>query len=148
MNTRNFLALFIGLATAILGVAQTATLKADRIWLTASAGTVSLTAAATYDGQPSALAWSVALPEHWSFVDMAGPDVPAVAPAAGATGVLEFAFTTAPANRAEFVIRVRHESNDEPNAIVSSVILRKDGKLTNIAVAPVQFQGGRRAPTP
>ena len=67
-----------------------------------------LRATAEYQGEPGALGWALALPADWSLVAINGPQAPAIAPAVGSTGTLEFAYTDVPAKRAEFAVIVRY----------------------------------------
>src|ERR1700741_218043 len=91
------LAAWFALGVASMAFAQNATLKADASTLMAEGGSITFTATASYEGQPSALGWSVELPGDWSLASVAGSNVPEIAPGKGSTGTLEFAYTSAPA---------------------------------------------------
>jgi hypothetical protein len=121
--------------------ANTATLSADNSTLAPSGGTVAFTATASYEGQPGALGWSITLPAEWSLVSVSGPNVPTIAPAAGTTGTLEFAFTSVPAQRAEFTVLVSYPANAKSTAATSTALIRAGGKLATLKPAPVQLSG-------
>jgi hypothetical protein len=127
------------LCAAVSAFAQNATLSADNPTLAASGGTVTLTAVASYEGEPGALGWQIELPADWSLVSVSGPDVPAITPEAGTTGTLEFAFTSVPANRSEFAVVVRYPANAAPAAAKSTVLVRAGGKLNTLTPAVVQL---------
>jgi hypothetical protein len=96
-----------------------------------------LRAVAAYEGTPGALGWEVVLPADWSLVAINGPQVPNIAPEAGSTGTLEFAYAAIPANRAEFSIIVRYPGNAPSVRATSTVLLRSGGKLTTLKPEPV-----------
>jgi predicted dienelactone hydrolase len=127
------------LLTAGFAFAQNATLKADATALAPAGGSVTLTAAVNYDGQPSALGWAIALPADWTLVSVAGANVPEIAPSAGSTGTLEFAYTAAPAAKAEFSVVVRYPAGATTAKAVPTVLVRADGKLATLTPAPVEF---------
>jgi hypothetical protein len=135
------LVLLASLVLAPLAGAQTAALKADNPHLAPSGGTLALTATLTYEGAPGAIGWSVELPADWSLVSVAGQTPPQIAPEAGTRGTLEFAFTEAPAARAEFTIVVRYPANAPSFSAKPAVILRQDGQLSQLKPAPVAFIG-------
>ena len=81
-----YLAVTLALGLASVAFAQTASLKADVAALIPSGGSVTLTAAATYDGQPAALGWAIALPSDWTLVSVSGVNVPEISPDVGSTG--------------------------------------------------------------
>ena len=127
--------------SAASAFAQTASLSADTNALSPSGGTVTLTAAVSYEGEPGAIGWAIALPADWSFVSVAGPNVPAIAPEAGTTGTLEFAYTAVPAQRAEFTVTVKYPANARTTSAGSTVLLRSGGKLNTLNPRPVQLTG-------
>ena len=86
-----YLAVTLALGLASVAFAQTASLKADAAALIPSGGSVTFTAAATYDGQPAALGWVIALPSDWTLVSVSGANAPEISPDVGSTGTLEFA---------------------------------------------------------
>ena len=66
---RRLVATFV-LGAATAAFAQTASLKADSTALAAGGGSVALTASVSYDGQPAALGWEIALPTDWTLVSV------------------------------------------------------------------------------
>ncbi len=133
------LAAAVFLFTAGFAFAQNATLKADATSLAPAGGQVTLTASVSYDGQPSALGWAIALPADWTLVSVAGANVPEISPAAGSTGALEFAYTAAPAAKAEFSVVVRYPAGSSTAKAVPTVLVRANGKLATLTPAPVEF---------
>lgn len=132
-------AVTFALCAASLASAQTATLKADASALVLSGGSITFTAAANYDGQPSAVGWAIALPSDWTFVSVSGANVPEISPDAGSTGTLEFAYTSAPARRAEFNLVVRYPAGATTAKAVPTVLIRANGKLATLTPSPVVF---------
>lgn len=139
-NTRSLLALAF-LAIVPWAAAQTATLTADNPHLAPSGGTLALTATLSYEGAPGAIGWSIDLPADWSLVSVAGQTPPQISPESGTRGTLEFAFTDAPAGRAEFTIVVRYPANAPSFAAKPTAILRQDGQLAQLKPTPVTFFG-------
>ena len=127
------------LFTAGVALAQNATLQADATALAPAGGQVTLTASVSYDSQPSALGWAIALPGDWTLVSVAGANVPEVSPAAGSTGALEFAYTAAPAAKAEFSVVVRYPAGSSAAKAVPTVLVRAHGKLATLTPAPIEF---------
>jgi hypothetical protein len=70
--------------------AQSASLTAPSTTYAAAGGSITLTATLTYSSQPSSLGFAVTLPAGWSYAS--GTSEPAVKPAAGQTGTLEWAY--------------------------------------------------------
>jgi hypothetical protein len=140
-NSFAFCRLFAGffLLTAGAAFAQNATLKADATALAPAGGQVTFAAAVSYDGQPSALGWAIALPADWTLVSVGGANVPEISPAAGSTGALEFAYTAAPAAKAEFSVVVRYPAGTATAKAVPTVLVRANGKLATLSPAPVEF---------
>ena len=140
-NSSAFRRLFAGffLLTAGAAFAQNATLQADATALAPAGGQVTLTASVSYDGQPSALGWAIALPGDWTLVSVAGANVPEVSPAVGSTGALEFAYTAAPAAKAEFSVVVRYPAGTAIAKAVPTVLVRANGKLATLSPAPIEF---------
>jgi hypothetical protein len=137
---RLLLALPVALA-ASFAFAQTASLSSDTSVLAQSGGTLVLRATTEYQGEPGALGWALALPADWSLVAINGPQAPAIAPAVGSTGTLEFAFTDVPAKRAEFAVIVRYPANAPSTQATPTVLVRSGGKLTTLTPAPVELRG-------
>ena len=142
MKIRFFVsALFITASSAVGLRAQNATLTTDTPVLAPSGGTLVLRAAADYADEPGAVGWSIKLPGDWSLVSINGPHVPDIRPDVGATGELEFAFTSIPANRAEFSVIIRYPVNAASAEATSTALIRASGKLATLTPAPVQLRG-------
>jgi len=120
--------------------AQNATLSSDTTALVRSGGTVTLTATADYDATPGALGWSIALPADWTLVSVSGPNVPAIAPEPGSAGTLEFAYTSVPAQRAEFSVQVHYPANASAIKATPTVLVRSGGKLITLTPPAVEFR--------
>lgn len=129
----------LSLVLAATAFAQSASLQADATKLAPTGGTVQLTARLSYEGEPGAIGWSIALPADWKLTQISGPNVPTVAPELGSTGTLEFAFSAIPSGRAEFTISVAYPAGTASAKAVPTVLVRKDGKLATLAPAPVEF---------
>lgn len=142
---RFFLTLFAAILPSI-GFSQTAALTATSNELAPRGGVVQLGAVLTYDGQPGAVAWSISVPAGWSLVSVSGPNLPAIAPPAGAGGVLEFAFTSVPLGRVDFSILVRYPAGLPAAAVGATAYLRADGKLSTLTPAKLSFR--RQVPEP
>lgn len=144
MKTLGF-ALFAAVSVAASALAQNATLTANTTSLAPSGGTLVLTASANYDGEPGALGWAVALPSNWSLESVSGPNVPEIAPQAGTTGTLEFAYTSVPAQRAEFVLIVRYPAGAASATASPTVLLRSGGKLATLKPAAIELRAADAA---
>jgi hypothetical protein len=136
-----FAFLLLALPTIVLG--QPARLSATSTKLSPDGGTLVLTATTTYPSQPDALGWAINLPANWTLVAVAGRNLPAVAPDSGATGALEFAYTTVPSDRAEFAVTIRYPAGAGSAAVDSTVYLRAAGKLTTLTPARLELQRSR-----
>ncbi len=85
--------------------------------------TVTITNTLQFTGAASALAWEVLLPEGWSFVGSSGQEGE-VKPVAGATGLIEWAWTTARVAPVTFTYTLAvpaEESADRPLAALVTV---------------------------
>jgi hypothetical protein len=123
-------------STPIGGVAATLTVSGPAVY-TPAGGTLTLTGSITYAGlSPTALGFTINLPSGWTLVSTAGTNVPASAPAAGASGALEFAYTTAPANQASFSVVVAYPAGLTGNQTIgASAVYRTP--LSNLSVSSV-----------
>lgn len=119
--------------------AQQAEFRSDVTKLSNSGGQVKVTAAVNYDGEPGAVGWSITLPADWKLVSVAGPHLPAVAPEAGSTGQLDFAYTAVPTNRAEFSIWVSYPAGGGAEKVAATALVRRDGKLATLTPAAITF---------
>ena len=63
---------------------------------------VTVTTSFTYEGALGSLAWSVQLPEGWSFVSTDGEEHPDVRPKAGDTGLVGWEYTSLPVSPVSF----------------------------------------------
>lgn len=123
--------------------AQEAKLSADVTTLSEVGGVITFTASTTYSGTPGALGWSIVLPSDWTIVAVAGPHVPDIAPAPDATGTLEFAYTSPPANNATFVVSVRYPSGVAATKVTSSALVRANGKLVTLIPTAIELSVSR-----
>lgn len=137
---RSFFTLLVTLALASVALAQSANLTADNAQLSGSGGQVTLTASASYDGTPGAIGWAIKLPPDWSLASVAGPNVPAIAPAAGSTGTLEFAYSSVPAGQSAFSVVVNYPAGATATQAAATVLIRINGKLTTLSPAPVELK--------
>jgi hypothetical protein len=83
--------------------------------------------------------WSIALPADWTLVSVGGANVPEIAPEAGTTGTLEFAYTSAPAGRAEFSVIVKYPAGVKSAKATPTVLVRTAGKLATLNPTAVEF---------
>lgn len=134
------LAALCGLLIATSGFAQTATLTTDNATLAPAGGDVVLTATASYPETPGALGWAIELPADWSLVSVTGVNVPAITPAPGSTGTLEFAYTEVPAHRAEFSVVVRYPAGTSAATAKPTVLVRGNGKLSTLTPPAVSLR--------
>jgi hypothetical protein len=130
---------FAAFCAAVSGFAQHATLTADNATLAPSGGTVALTATVSYEGEPGAVGWAIALPADWTLVSVSGPNVPSIAPDAGSTGTLEFAYTNVPSGRAAFTVLVRYPAKSAAAKATPTVLLRSGGILTTLTPPAVEL---------
>lgn len=139
--TLSRLLLFFGLlGSAVSALAQSATLLADSTRLHAEGGVVALTARAAYEGAPGAVGVALDLPRDWELVAVSGPDVPSVAPKAGTSGKLEFAYLQTPASRLEFTVQVRYPAGVTAALVSSHVVVRNDGQMATAKSEPVRLR--------
>ncbi len=122
--------LFVLIAT--LATAQTLVLTPSTTMLNSAGGNVTFTAAITYPTTPSTLGFSIALPTGWSYVSGTSvpgtsPAEPAIAPSAGRTGLLEWAFINPPAGTATFTFVAAYAANTSGAQTLTSSLLARDG---------------------
>jgi hypothetical protein len=135
MNFRKISTVCAALLATAASYGQSATLTP--LSSNASGGAVvTLSAAASYTGRPGAVGWMVTLPEGWSYVGTAGLNPPQVAPQEGATGTLEWAYTTVPPDAGVFIIVLKAGRRTGPAILHGRVLLRADGKQHAVEVAP------------
>jgi hypothetical protein len=138
MKILRFLLLF-SWGAALPALAQPAEFRADVARLSSAGGQVTLTAAVAYEKAPGAFGWSISLPAGWKLVAVGGPHVPAVAPEAGSTGQLDFAYTSVPGGRAEFSLVVSYPGGTEAGRLAAEVLIRRDGKLITLTPADISL---------
>ncbi len=141
MKLRHILACFAAFVAASIGVSQTANLAADKSAVAVD-GDLTFTASVTYEGTPSAMGWSIVLPEGWTYVSTGGPDLPAISPQAGATGTLEWAYTDSPAGVAHFRFTVKAGGKSGEIPVRAKVLLRSGGKPSSAEAAAVSIRVG------
>lgn len=108
-------------------------------------GTVTITNTLSFAGAPSGLGWSVTLPAGWSFAGTTG-QVGDVGPAAGATGTLEWAWSTVPASPVTFTYRLNVPAGESgPKVLTATGIVREGGNVIAIAATPTPFLVGSEA---
>jgi subtilase family serine protease len=101
-------------------------------------GAVTVSNTLTYAGTATGLAWSVLLPSGWSFATGGGAQGD-VKPATGATGLLEWAWTSIPASPVSFTytLNVPAGTTGEQQLAALLVLRRADlSGAVNVAVRP------------
>jgi hypothetical protein len=99
-------------------------------------GMVTITNTLTYAGSASSLGWQVTLPAGWSFAADAG-SAGDVKPVTGATGILEWAWSTVPASPVTFTYTVNVPAGEtEPRNLTASGIVRSGGTVTTVTATP------------
>lgn len=136
MNLRQIASFGAALVVAVSGLAQSATLSADKPSTNVGAE-VTLTASATFATVPGAVGWAVKLPDGWSYVATSGTAAPQITPQVGDTGTLEWAYTDTPPSGASFSFRVKVAGGGGAVRIVAKVLVRIDGKVETIETIPL-----------
>jgi hypothetical protein len=131
------LLLVLGLFGLVRLSAQEATLTTDTRALSGAAELVTLTATVSYPAQTGAVGWEIQAPEGAEFVVVGGANTPEIQPAANATGLLEFAYTSVPARSASFTVTLRLPAGLEAAKFAARVILRQDSKRSDLKPAPI-----------
>ena len=107
--------------------------------VTPASVTVTIRNTLNYPGTPSGLGWSVLIPRGWSLAAVSG-QVGDVAPAIGATDVLEWAWTTVPAGPVSFTYTLNIPAGESGARSVSAfAVLRgtgEGGALTKVLARP------------
>lgn len=110
---RLFRALFFALLSCAAAWAQTATITPAATTYAAAGGSLSFAVNITYS-EPTASVGTVAvrlrLPSGWSFVSTEGPNPPQVAPFAGNTSAVDFAYTSTPASPINFSFTLNYSA--------------------------------------
>lgn len=84
-------------------------------------GTVTITNTLTYTGTATALSWSVVLPAGWTFAGDGG-SAGDIKPAAGASELLDWAWTTAPASPVSFTYTLNVPAGETGNKTLAGFI--------------------------
>ena len=132
--------LFATVFTALVR-AQTATVTPNTTALVPDGGTVTFTATLSYVTTPSAIGVTVKIPSGWAYEN--GANEPAVKPAAGRTGTLEWACVDVPASPVTFSFRVSYPAGQTRVSIASSVMLRLAGEVTNLTPPVIVLSSGQ-----
>ena len=98
-------------AFAASASAQTVTVAPSTTTCSATGGTITFTVTLSYTGAPSALGFSVVAPSNWTFGAAGGANPADVAPGAGDTGELDFAWITIPASPVSFTFTVNYPAS-------------------------------------
>jgi uncharacterized repeat protein (TIGR01451 family) len=123
-------AVFVGVVPAGTAVAHAATTAYSPGTPLAIANTV------TYPGSASALEWSVTLPAGWSLASDTASGT-AARPAAGATGVLTWSWTTVPASPLSFSYAVNIPADQAGlRTIAAPVNLKLTGPMLQLLASP------------
>jgi len=91
-----------------------------------------------YEGIISAIAIKVNLPDQVEFISVSSDSQPAIKPATGDTGLLEFAWVMPPSSPFTFKYSVQSE-NDVTGQIDSTIIYRKDAGQLVKQIKPIQI---------
>lgn len=102
----------------------------------AVSGVVTVKNTLTYAGAPAALGWQVVLPDGWSYVSGSGTEGE-IKPAAGASGLAEWAWTAIPSSPLTFTYTLKAPpSLTGEKALRAMVLFRQAIGLSNILVVP------------
>jgi hypothetical protein len=103
-------------------------------------GAVVISSRLSYTGTLSAVAWSVLLPPGWTYVSGSASQGE-TRPAAGTSGLLEWAWTSLPASPVEFTYTVQAPANATgAQAFVALAIARLGGKPYQLLAQPDPLQ--------
>ena len=114
----------------------TATLTASPTAFGATAGQNGFSASIRYAAgvTPTALGFTGNLPEGWAQVSTGGAQAPQIRPPRGATGALEYAYTTSPATPATFTVTVSYPAGLSGNRTISSSAVDRDTTLVGALI--------------
>ena len=112
--------------------AQTIVLTPGTTVLSSAGGNVTFTATLNYTTPPSTLGLTITLPTGWTYlsgttVPGTSPAEPVIAPAAGRTGQLEWAFVTPPATPAAFTFLVSYPGTATGVQQLAPTLVARDG---------------------
>ncbi len=134
------MSVFIALAAGTF--AQTLILTPSTTLLNSAGGTVTFTAAISYPSPVSTLGFSLTLPTGWSYLSgttVAGtlPAEPAIAPSAGRTGLLEWAFIDPPIGTATFTFTAAYAAGTSGSqSVTPNLLLRTSTGTPPTTVTP------------
>ena len=120
---------------AVLAVAGSEISAAHSVAGTVSpaSSTITIRNTLSFPGSPASLGWSALIPRGWSLVSVSG-QAGEVAPKAGATDVLEWAWTTAPASPVTFSYTLSVPTGESgPRAISAFAVVRGGGESGSVA---------------
>ena len=123
------LLLVCALLASVAG-AQTIVLTPSTTSLASAGGSITFTASISYSAKPATLGLSVGLPSGWSYLSgtsVAGTGEPSIAPAAGSTELLEWAFVTVPASPVTFTFTMAYPAMSNGLQLLSSSLVVRDG---------------------
>ena len=107
----------------------------DSTTLAPAGGDVTLTITLDYGEAPAAMGLSLKLPDGWAFGGViAGPNPPQISSEIGATQTAELAWMQAPANGAEFAIKLSYPAGATAETLSGTAQLRRDGKRLDLAL--------------
>lgn len=99
-------------------------------------GTVTISSTTYFTGAAEALGWVVQMPEGWAYVSSGG-SVGEIAPALGATGVLEWAWTKTPSGPLTFTYTLSIPSGSTGSGFLqATAILRQNGAAVSMTASP------------
>lgn len=118
-------------------VAPSATLTSNTATYAVGGGTVTLTATIAYGNEPTSLGFQIDLPSGWSYES--GTGEPAIKPAPGTTGALEWAYASGFGTSASsFAFTLRYPAGLSGDQAIGGTALYRT-PLASIAFAPVVF---------
>ncbi len=149
---KRLLLLALAALSSVVGAyAQSASLTASSSNYSSAGGTITLTAEINYStvAFPTALSFNITLPAGWSMhtksdgsggANIGGTNVPPVAPVAGQTGSLGFAYGTSgfPLNRASFVVVVAYPASLTGTQTITASALYRTPETT-LTVPSLEF---------
>lgn len=144
--------LFLGSALLLLPFmahGQQASIATTSHQIARSGGTLTVRATAIYDPAPGAIGWSMVLPPGWTLLNTAGPCLPEISPAPGASGKLEWAFVSIPISPAQFEITVSYPAGSAPGQnLAAELHLCANGESKSIATNRLSFTPRTERPNP
>ncbi len=113
----------LALAAVVLWSATAFALTASQQVIGAG-GEITVITTIEYNEALTALGVRVKLPAGWTFKTVGGSDVPAVAPAEGASGEIDFAWIAAPAGPAMFAYTLAAPQGGTARDLAAEVVYR------------------------